>query len=58
MTGRDSVNDGHASQSNAPEDASEVTVSEGEEIVEEPSEGEGFGGSEAAQLEPTEAVEG
>jgi glutamyl endopeptidase len=58
VTGQESVTDGHASQSNAPEDPSEVTVAEGQEISEEPFEGEGFESGDEAALEAIESVEG
>jgi glutamyl endopeptidase len=49
---------GHTSVSNAPEEPDEVAVREGQEVSEEPSEGEGFEGTEAPSLQATEAVPG
>jgi glutamyl endopeptidase len=48
------VPNGHESQSNSPEEASEVAVPEGQEVSEEPFEGEGF---ESAQPESPQATE-
>jgi V8-like Glu-specific endopeptidase len=50
--------DGHEAQSNEPEEPSEAAVPEGEEISEEPSEGEGFEGGQEESLEGTEDVAG
>ena len=52
------VPNGHTSQSNAPEEPSEVAVPEGQEISEEPFEGEGFEGAQAGSLQAMEAVPG
>jgi glutamyl endopeptidase len=50
------VSNGHASVSNAPEEPSEVAVQEGQEVSEEPFEGEGFEGTqESIQAEGVEA---
>lgn len=49
---------GHTSVSNAPDEPEEVAVREGQEVSEEPFEGEGFQGNEAARLQGTEAVPG
>ena len=49
---------GHTSVSNAPEELEEVAVREEQEVSEEPSEGEGFEGTEAPSLQGTEAVPG
>lgn len=49
---------GHTSVSNAPEELEEVAVTEGQEVSEEPSEGEGFEDTEAPSLQGTEAVAG
>jgi glutamyl endopeptidase len=52
------VSTGHASVSNAPEEPSEVAVREGQEVSEEPFEGEGFEGTQARNLQEVEAVPG
>lgn len=52
------VSNGHASVSNAPEEPSEVAVREGQEVSEEPFEGEGFEGTQARNLQEVEAVPG
>jgi V8-like Glu-specific endopeptidase len=44
--------------SNAPEETSEVAVPEGQEVSEEPYEGEGFQNSQAGSLQNMEAVPG
>ena len=52
------VPNGHASQSNVPEEPSAVTVTEEEEVSEEPFEGEGFEGNQEGSLQAMEAVPG
>jgi glutamyl endopeptidase len=49
---------GHTPESNVPEEPEEVAVREGQEVSEEPSEGEGFEGTQAPSLQGTEAVPG
>ena len=49
---------GHTPVSNAPEELDEVAVREGEEVSEEPFEGEGFEGTQAGSFQGTEAVPG
>jgi glutamyl endopeptidase len=51
------VSNAHASVSNAPEEPSEVAVTQGQEVSEEPFEGEGFEGTQAEGVE-AEAVPG
>ena len=52
------VPNGHTPVSNAPEEPDEVAVREGQEVSEEPFEGEGFEGTQAGSLQGTEAVPG
>jgi glutamyl endopeptidase len=49
---------GHTPVSNAPEEPDEVAFREGQEVSEEPFEGEGFEGTQAGSLQGTEAVPG
>jgi glutamyl endopeptidase len=49
---------GHTSVSNIPEETSEVAVPEGQEVYEEPYEGEGFQDSQAGSLQDMEVVPG
>ncbi len=49
---------GHTPVSNAPEEPDEVAVREGQEVSEEPFEGESFEGTQAGSLHATEAVPG
>jgi glutamyl endopeptidase len=58
MTDQQDVSNGHTSVSNAPEEPSEVAVPEGQEVVEEPSEGRGFEGAPAGTLQAMETVPG
>jgi glutamyl endopeptidase len=60
MTEQERVPHGHTSESNAPEEPSEVAVSEGQEVSEEPFEGEGFEeeGAQAGTLRAMEEVPG
>jgi glutamyl endopeptidase len=53
-----SVPNGHASQSNAPEEPSEVAVPEGQEVSEEPFEGEGTESAQEGSLQAMETVPG
>ena len=52
------VSNGHVPVSNVPEEPSEVTVSEGQEIFEEPFEGQGFEGAQAGSPQEVEVVPG
>ena len=52
------VPNGHTPETNVPEELDEVAVREGQEVSQEPSEGEGFGGIPAGSLQATEAVPG
>jgi len=52
------VPNGHSSQSNAPEEPSEVAVPEGQEVFEEPFEGEGFESAPEGSLQAMEPVPG
>ena len=49
---------GHTPESNVPEEPDEVVVREGQEVSQEPSEGVGFGGTQAGTLQATEALPG
>jgi glutamyl endopeptidase len=53
-----SASNWHASVSNAPEEPGEVAVPEGQEVIEEPSEGEGFEGTPMESLQDVEEVSG
>jgi glutamyl endopeptidase len=48
----------HTSVSNAPEEPSEVAVPEGQEVTEEPFEGEGFESTQVETLQDVEEVSG
>jgi hypothetical protein len=52
------VSNGHASVSNAPEEPSEVAVPEGQEVSEEPFEGEGFESTQEEERAQAEWVPG
>jgi glutamyl endopeptidase len=52
------VSNGHTSVSNAPEEQGEVAVPEGQEVTEEPFEGEGFEGTPGEGLQYVEEVSG
>jgi glutamyl endopeptidase len=51
-------NNGHTPESNAPEELDEVAVAEGQEVSEEPFDGEGLQGAQAPSLQATEEVPG
>ena len=53
------VPNGHTPESNVPEEPEdEVAVAEGQDVSEEPFEGEGFEGTQASSLQGTEAIPG